>query len=67
VVAGHDDKEPATNEIRLTDDQVAREFWRITEIGEGSRRKIVSDLAKRSGRSAKDVYSAIERAKKLGV
>jgi 16S rRNA (cytidine1402-2'-O)-methyltransferase len=67
VVAGPEDKEPAANEMLLTDDEVVNEFWRITEIGAGSRRKIVSDLAKRSGRSAKDVYSAIERAKKLGV
>jgi hypothetical protein len=48
----------------LTDEEIVREFWRITKDGEGSRRKIVSDLAERSGRSAKEVYSAIERAKK---
>ena len=67
VVVGPQDKELITNEMRLTDDEVALEFWRITETGDGPRRKIISDLAKRSGRSAKDVYAVIERAKKLGV
>ena len=67
VVVGPQAKELASNEMRLTDNEVAREFWRITEIGGESRRKIINDLAKRSGRSARDVYSAIERAKKLGV
>jgi 16S rRNA (cytidine1402-2'-O)-methyltransferase len=55
------------NEMELTDADVAREFWRITENGGGSRRQIVAELAKKSGRSAREVYSAIERAKKLVV
>jgi 16S rRNA (cytidine1402-2'-O)-methyltransferase len=67
VVVGPQHKELPTNEIQLTDDEVAREFWRMTQIGHGSRRKIISDLARRSGRSAKDVYTVIERAKKLVV
>ena len=67
VVVGPTNKALATNVMRLTDDEVAHEFWRITENGVGSRRKIITDLARRSGRSAKDVYSAIERAKKLVV
>jgi 16S rRNA (cytidine1402-2'-O)-methyltransferase len=67
IVVGPQDKSPETNVLELTDADVVREFWRITENGGGSRRQIVSELAKRSGRSAKDVYSAIERAKKLGI
>src|SRR6266550_3141284 len=43
----------------------ARELWHMTDIGGCSRRQIVTELAKRSGRSAKEVYSAIERGKKL--
>ena len=55
-----------SGEIRLSDEDVAREFWLITEIGGGSRRQAVTELARKSGRSARDVYSAIERVKKLG-
>ena len=67
VVVGPQNKVLSSKEMRFTDDELAREFWRITENGGESRRKIISGLARRSGRSAKDVYSAIERAKKLGV
>lgn len=67
VIVGANDKLPESSEIRLTDEDVALEFRRMTENGRGSRRQMVSELARRSGRSAKDVYSAIERAKKLGV
>jgi 16S rRNA (cytidine1402-2'-O)-methyltransferase len=67
ILVGPTDKRPETNALALTDDEVAHEFWRITENGASSRRQIVSELAKRSGRSAKEVYSVIERVKKLGV
>jgi 16S rRNA (cytidine1402-2'-O)-methyltransferase len=67
VVVGPVDKTLESNEIRMTDEDVAREFWLMTENGHASRRQMVTELARRSGRSAKDVYSAIERAKKLGV
>ena len=56
-----------TNEIQLTDEDVVREFGRITESTGGSRRQAITEVARKSGRSAKDVYSAIERAKKLDV
>jgi 16S rRNA (cytidine1402-2'-O)-methyltransferase len=55
-----------TKEMQLTDEDVVREFGRITEIWGGSRRQAITEVARKSGRSAKDVYSAIERAKKLG-
>ncbi len=53
------------NLLVASDDEVAREFWRLTELGRTSRREAVRLVAKGSGRSSKDVYSAIERAKKL--
>jgi len=65
IIVGPVSKVFESNEIQIKDIDVVREFWRITESGGGSRRQIVSELAKRSGRSAKDVYSAIEQAKKL--
>jgi 16S rRNA (cytidine1402-2'-O)-methyltransferase len=55
-----------TNEIQLTDEDVVREFGRITELAGGTRRQAITEVARKSGRSDKDVYSAIERAKKLG-
>src|ERR1051325_3912373 len=67
LIVGPDEKANEHNEIALSDDQIVQEFWRTTETGSGSRRQIVASLAKRSGRSAKDVYALIERAKKLGV
>jgi 16S rRNA (cytidine1402-2'-O)-methyltransferase len=53
------------NRLSASDDAVVREFWRLTEIGGSSRREVVRLVAESSGRSSKDVYSAIERAKKL--
>ena len=67
IVVGPAVKRLDSGEIRLSDEDVAREFWRITETGGGSRRQAVTELARKSGRSARDVYSAIERVKKLGV
>ena len=66
IVVGPAAKRLGSTEIRLSDEDVAREFWRITETGGGSRRQAVTELARKSGRSTRDVYSAIERAKKLG-
>ncbi len=67
IIVGPAANHLSTNEIRLTDEDVAREFCRMTESVGGSRRQAVVELARRSGRSPRDVYSAIERAKKLGV
>ena len=65
LIVGPAIKSLENNEMELTDADVAREFGRITEHSGGSRRQIVAELARKSGRSAKEVYSAIERAKKL--
>jgi hypothetical protein len=42
---------------------IAGDFWRMTESGLGSRRAIVKEIARKSGRTSKEIYSAIERAK----
>jgi 16S rRNA (cytidine1402-2'-O)-methyltransferase len=65
LVVGPVGKSLENNEIKLSEADVVREFWRITETGSASRRQIVTELAKKSGRSAKEVYVAIERGKKL--
>ena len=65
VLVGPAAKTLGPSEIRIADEDVAQEFWQITEIGRVSRRQAINEVAKRSGRSAKEVYSAIERAKKL--
>jgi len=54
------------NDLRVSDAEVVSEFWRLTESGRASRREAVRLVAQGSGRSSRDVYSAIERAKKLG-
>jgi 16S rRNA (cytidine1402-2'-O)-methyltransferase len=53
------------NQLAASDDVVVREFWRLTEMGGASRREAVRLVAQGSGRSSKEVYSVIERAKKL--
>jgi len=65
IIVGPLTKSIESKEIPLSAADVAREFWHMTDIGGCSRRQIVTELAKRSGRSAKEVYSAIERGKKL--
>lgn len=53
--------------IEASDDQLVDEFWRLAESGPGPRRETVSAVAKKYGRSTRDVYTMIERAKKSGV
>jgi 16S rRNA (cytidine1402-2'-O)-methyltransferase len=65
VIVGPPAKQLTDNRLTASDDEVVREFWRLTESGEASRREAIRLVAQGSGRSAKDVYSAIERAKKL--
>jgi 16S rRNA (cytidine1402-2'-O)-methyltransferase len=54
------------NDLPVSDDAIVREFWRLTESGDTSRREAVRRLAQGSGRTSRDVYSVIERTKKLG-
>ena len=64
IVVGPEVNSLQDNRIAVHDDVVADDFWRLTESGEYSRRDVVKEIARRSGRSSKDIYSAIERAKK---
>ena len=66
VIVGQAHKQQDNNDIQLTDAEVTDEFWRITNSSDCSRRAVVKQLAKKSGRSAKDVYSVIERTKNIG-
>lgn len=67
IVVGPSDKSHDATAIVISDAELVAEFWQTTENGATSRRQIVSDLARRSGRTARDVYAAIERSKKSGV
>jgi len=51
------------NVLHATDDAVVEEFCRLTDSSQISRREAVRLIARGSGRSSKDVYSVIERAK----
>lgn len=56
---------PVKNET--PDGTLIEEFWRLIELTAGSRREAVSSVAKKYGRSTRDVYALIERAKKSGM
>jgi 16S rRNA C1402 (ribose-2'-O) methylase RsmI len=66
IVVGPADVREVPKELP-DDTVVAAEFGRQTENGRGSRREAVAALAKRFGRPAREVYAAIERAKRYGV
>jgi 16S rRNA (cytidine1402-2'-O)-methyltransferase len=66
VIVGPSANVNKNNCLSVTDDDIVREFWRLTESGEASRREAVRLVAQGSGRSSREIYSAIERAKKLG-
>jgi 16S rRNA (cytidine1402-2'-O)-methyltransferase len=63
VVVGPAVKVPSSKNLAVTDADVVREFWRLTETAQVSRREAVRLVAQGSGRSSKEVYSVIERAK----
>ena len=50
----------------VTDDEILVEFGRMGENGRLTRRDAISALAKKFGKSTRDVYAAVERAKKYG-
>ena len=60
-------KEAERDMPAIDDQQIFLEFGHITYLAACGRRKAVSTIAKRHGRSAKDVYAVIERLKKSGV
>ena len=48
----------------MTEAEIGAEFWHSANLGAPSRRQAVAELAKKSGRSSREIYAAIERAKK---
>ncbi len=66
VVVGPPIKGNVSSEISPSDEQVAIEFWQITNVGGVSRRAAVTRVAEKYKRSPKEIYSAVERMKKLG-
>jgi len=66
IIVGPADKSNEDTVLGRSDEEVAREFWRLTEDGRTARREAVRLVARGSGRSSKDVYSVIERVKKIG-
>ena len=51
----------------VPDEIMIAEFWHLTELSQGSRRETVALVAKKYGRSTREVYAMIERSKKSGV
>jgi 16S rRNA (cytidine1402-2'-O)-methyltransferase len=66
VVVGPEPVLPASTD-RTPDEEVVAEFWRLTEVGAGTRRETVSAVARKFDRSSKEVYSLIEQSKKSGM
>ena len=66
IVVGPAIKRHIDNEISPSDEQVANYFWQITNEGVVSRRAAVTQVAKKYKRSPKEIYSAVERVRKLG-
>lgn len=53
------------HDLSATDDDLAEEFRQLTELAGMPRRSAISQVAKRHGRSSRDVYAAVERHKIL--
>jgi 16S rRNA (cytidine1402-2'-O)-methyltransferase len=64
IIVGPQINSLKNNELQVPDSVLADDFWRLTESGCCSRRSIVKEIARKSGRSSKEIYSAIERTKK---
>jgi 16S rRNA (cytidine1402-2'-O)-methyltransferase len=67
VVVGPAGKMMAARELPVSDGELANEFWRTTENAGLDRRAAVAALARKYARPAREVYAAIERAKKPAV
>ena len=51
---------------RATDEEIVADFWQTTDKAAMNRRAAISAVAKKYGRSSRDVYAIIERTKKSG-
>lgn len=58
---------PDNPSVRANDGDIYREFGRLTNKLGSTRRQVVIDLAKKYGRSPREVYGIIERLKHSGV
>lgn len=65
VVVGPETAEDVTAPD-VSDADIVDEFGRTTDLALGTRRASVAAVAKKYGRSSRDVYTIIERAKKSG-
>jgi 16S rRNA (cytidine1402-2'-O)-methyltransferase len=52
--------------VEVTDDDLRKYFCQITESGRLDRRAAIRELARRTGRSSKAIYAALERTKYSG-
>jgi 16S rRNA C1402 (ribose-2'-O) methylase RsmI len=52
--------------VEVTDDDLRHYFCQITENGSLGRRAAIRELARRTGRSSKEIYAALERTKYSG-
>ena len=66
IVVGPVIKAIKVSELSVSDEDVAHDFWRIANNGGGSRRAALNQVAEKYGVSAKEIYAAVERVKKLG-
>jgi 16S rRNA (cytidine1402-2'-O)-methyltransferase len=65
IVVGPKPATPIPKEMP-SDSEIAREFGETTNNGGLGRREAISAMAKKYGKSTRDVYAAVERAKELG-
>ena len=66
IVVGPADNKHGFNDLPATDDDIVREFGQLTETVGLGRRAALSTLAAAHRRPAREIYAAIERAKKAG-
>lgn len=64
IVVGPQETKSNSDDLPISDIDIATEFGRIAETPGITRRQAIVDVANRFGKSTRDVYSAVERAKK---
>jgi 16S rRNA (cytidine1402-2'-O)-methyltransferase len=64
IVVGPRKNTVSSEEVPVSDEQVLKEFGQIPESGQVTRRQAVAEVAQKLGKSPREIYSAIERAKK---
>jgi 16S rRNA (cytidine1402-2'-O)-methyltransferase len=56
----------AAQQTHISDEQILHEFCQLTDSEALRRRQVIGQIAKRLGKPSREVYAAIERAKKIG-